>query len=41
MALVPSHLTHLRELILMGCSNLHGEYVEVLMAAVPELEILR
>jgi len=41
LALVPSHLTHLRELILVGCDNLHGEYVEELKRAVPQLDVSR
>ena len=41
LALVPSHLPHLRELDLKWCGNLHGEYVEELMAAVPELYVIR
>ena len=41
LALVPSNLPHLRELTFAACDNLHGEYVEELMAAVPELYILR
>ena len=41
LALVPSHLTHLTELILEGCDNFHGEYVEELMVAVPELKVSR
>jgi len=39
LALVPSHLPHLRELCLVGCDNVCDEYVEELMAAVPELKI--
>jgi len=41
LALVPLHLTHLRELILVACDNLHGEYVEELMVALPELDVSR
>ena len=39
LVLVPSHLKHLRELILVACDNLHGEYVEELMRAVPQLDV--
>ena len=38
-ALVPSHLNNLRELILVACDNLRGEYVEELMRAVPQLDV--
>jgi len=41
LALVPSHLTHLRELILVACDNLHGELVQELMGAVPQLYVFR
>jgi hypothetical protein len=39
LALVPSHLPHLRELCLEGCS-VCDEDVEKLQAAVPELKIM-
>jgi len=41
LALVPSCLPHLRELFLVGCNNLHHEYVEQLVAAAPELEVIK
>jgi hypothetical protein len=41
LALVQSNLPHLRHLFLWGCNNLHGEYVEELVAAVPELEVIK
>ena len=37
LALVPSHLPHLRELFLDDCVSVNAEYVEKLKAAVPEL----
>ena len=37
LALVPSHLPHLRELCLDDCVSVNAEYVEKLKAAVPEL----
>jgi len=40
LALVPSHLPHLRELSLLGC-GVCDEYVEELVAAVPELKVIR
>ena len=39
--LVPSHLPHLEELCLAGCHNVRDVYVEVLMASLPELKIIR
>ena len=41
LALVPSHLPHLRELSLVNCDNVCDNYVEELMAALPELEVFR
>ena len=41
LALLPSHLPQLRELCLEGCYNVCDKYVEELMAAVPELEVIR
>jgi hypothetical protein len=41
LALVPSHLPHLRQLCLKYCDNVCDEYVEELMAAVPELEVIK
>jgi len=41
LALVPSHLPHLRRLCLEGCDNVCHKYVEELMAAVSELEFFR
>jgi len=41
LALVPSRLPHLRELGLQGCYNVRAEYVEELVAAVPELKVLK
>ena len=41
LALVPSHLPHLRRLRLIGCVNVRHEYVEELVAAVPELEFVK
>ena len=38
LALVPSHLPHLRELCLEGC-DVCDKYVEKLVAAVPELKV--
>ena len=40
LALVPSHLPHLRELCLLG-SNVSDEYLEELMAALPELKLFK
>jgi hypothetical protein len=41
MAIVPSHLPHLRELCLKFCDNVCGEYVEELKAALPQLEVIK
>jgi hypothetical protein len=41
LSLVSLHLRHLRELVLLGCDNLRGEYLEELVADVPELEVIR
>jgi hypothetical protein len=41
LALVPSHLPHLRRLWLWECGNVCHKYVEELVAAVPELEVVR
>jgi len=41
LALLPSHLPQLRELSLVGCVNVCDEYVEELVAAVPELKVIR
>jgi hypothetical protein len=41
LALVPSHLPHLRRLRLIGCDNVCNKYVEDLMAAAPELEVIK
>jgi len=40
LALVPSHLPHLRQLSLKGCRNVCDKYVEELMSAVPKLEVI-
>jgi hypothetical protein len=40
LALVPSHLPHLRQLWLVGCKNVCDKYVDELMAAVPELKVI-
>jgi hypothetical protein len=40
MAIVPSHLPHLRRLDLSGCYNMCDKCVEELVAAVPELKVL-
>ena len=39
-ALVPSHLPHLRLLNLEQCDNVRDEYLEELVAAVPELKFV-
>ena len=39
LALVPSHLPHLRELNLDYSDNVRREYLEELRAAVPELDV--
>ena len=39
--LVPSHLPNLEKLCLVGCPNVREVYVEVLMASLPELKIIR
>ena len=39
LAVVASHLPHLRRLCLLFCDNLVRKYVEELRAAVPELEM--
>lgn len=41
LALVPSHLPHLRLLCLMECDIVCDEHVEELMAAVPELGVIK
>ena len=41
LALVPSCLPHLRELCLVGCDKVCEKYVEELMAALPELKVIR
>jgi len=40
-ALVSSHLPRLRWLCLVGCDNVCDEYVEELVAAVPELDVIK
>ena len=40
LALVPSCLPHLRLLCLVGCNNVCDKYLEELVAAVPELEVI-
>jgi len=40
-ALVPSLLPCLRELCLSGCLKVWNEYVEELVAAVPELKVIK
>jgi hypothetical protein len=39
--LVPSYLPHLEKLCLTGCHNVRDVYVEVLMASLPELKVIR
>ena len=39
LALVPSHLPHLRELYFELCAGVRDEYIEELRAALPELEV--
>jgi hypothetical protein len=39
LALVPSHLPHLRELNLVGCYKVRVKYVEDIVVAVPDLKI--
>jgi hypothetical protein len=41
LALVPSHLPHLRELRVSECDKLRDKYVEELVAAVPELMVIK
>jgi len=41
LAQVPSHLPHLRRLCLKWCVNVCDKYVEELVAAVPELEVIK
>ena len=41
LALVPSHLPHLRELSVNCSDNVRDEYLKELMAAVPELKLLK
>jgi len=40
LALVPSHLPHLRELSLWRSDNVCDKHLEELVAAVPELEVI-
>jgi hypothetical protein len=39
--LVASHLPHLRRLCLEGCDSVRDEYVEELVASVPELKVIK
>jgi hypothetical protein len=39
LALVPSHLPHLREMCFVGCDNVCDKLVGELKAAAPELEV--
>jgi len=41
LALVPSVLPHLRQLCLMGCYNVCDDYIEELVAAAPNLVVIR
>jgi len=41
LALVPSHLPHLREFSLVFCDNVCNVYVEELMAALPDLKVTK
>jgi hypothetical protein len=41
LALVPSHLPHLRVLNLEGCHKVCDKYVEELVAAAPELKVFK
>ena len=41
LALVPSHIPHLRLLRLEGSSNVRDGYVEELVVAVPELQVFK
>ena len=41
LALVPSHLPHLRLLCLERCYKVCDKYVKELMAAVPELKVIK
>jgi len=41
LTLVPSHLPHLRVLGLVDCGNVCDQYVEELVAAVPELKVIK
>jgi len=41
LVLVPSHLPHLRLLRLEHCNRLCDKYVEELLAAVPELKVIK
>jgi hypothetical protein len=41
LVLVPSHLPHLIRLYLVGCDNVCAKYVEELVTAVPELEVVK
>jgi hypothetical protein len=41
LALVSSCLPHLRKLVLVGCKNVCIKYVEELVAAVPELNVIK
>jgi len=41
LAVVASHLLHLRPLCLVQCDNVCDEYVQELVAAVPELKVIK
>jgi len=38
---VPSHLPHLRKLLLVKCSKMHDLNVEEIVAALPELKVIK
>jgi len=41
LVLVPSHLPHLRKLRLESCHRVCDKYVEEIVAAVPELKVIK
>jgi len=41
LALVPSHLPHLRHLGLRDCDNVCQDYVEELVTALPDLKVIK
>jgi hypothetical protein len=41
LAIVPSHLPHLRRLCLKGCSSVCGKYIEELVVDLPQVKVIK